>query len=128
MAMHCPKCLTEYRDGFTECSDCHVPLAEGRPPAQSEEAHEVELVTVFETSDLFAVNLAKATLQDAGIEYSVLGDDSEERALSGMTPAGAHTAQFQVEAALADRARDVLEPLNNPEPITESEGEETPAQ
>ena len=24
--MNCPLCLSEFRDGFTECSDCHVPL------------------------------------------------------------------------------------------------------
>lgn len=34
----CPKCKAEYRDGFTECSTCHVPLvdelpAEGEAPA-----------------------------------------------------------------------------------------------
>ena len=26
--MICPKCGTEYRDGFTECSYCHIPLVE----------------------------------------------------------------------------------------------------
>ncbi len=24
--MFCPLCTAEFRDGFTECSDCHVPL------------------------------------------------------------------------------------------------------
>jgi hypothetical protein len=48
MAMHCPQCLTEYRDGFSECSDCHVALAPGLPPAASSAEHEVALVTVLE--------------------------------------------------------------------------------
>jgi hypothetical protein len=26
--MFCPKCRVEYREGFYECSDCHVPLVE----------------------------------------------------------------------------------------------------
>jgi hypothetical protein len=124
MAMHCPKCLTEYREGFTECSDCRVPLAEGNAPARADESHDVPLATVFETSDPFVVNLAKATLQDAGIEYVLQGDDSDERSLSGMTPTGAQASQFQVEAAVADNAREALEPLINPQSIPE---EETPA-
>ncbi len=31
---HCPKCLAEYRPGFTTCSDCDVPLVPG--PALSD--------------------------------------------------------------------------------------------
>ncbi len=26
--MWCPKCGAEYREGFTECADCHIPLVE----------------------------------------------------------------------------------------------------
>jgi hypothetical protein len=126
MAMHCPQCLTEYRDGFTECADCRVPLAPGPPPpAEEEPAAEptAELVSVFETSDPFAVNLAKATLEDNGIEYVVGGDDSEERGLSGMSPMGAMPSRFQVEAHLAERARELLDPLVHPQAITEEEAE-----
>ncbi|MDP9341770.1 MAG: hypothetical protein M3Q23_06635 [Actinomycetota bacterium] len=31
---HCPRCGTEYRPGFTECADCHVPLVAGPAPPQ----------------------------------------------------------------------------------------------
>jgi hypothetical protein len=31
---HCPRCGTEYRPGFAECADCHVPLLPGPTPAQ----------------------------------------------------------------------------------------------
>ena len=127
MAMHCPRCLTEYRDGFSECADCRVPLAEGPPPASAGDKHEVQLVTVFETSDPFAATLAKGTLEDTGIEFQQLGDDSDERNLSGVTSAGAQATSFQVEASLAERAREVLEPLLNPQSIPESDTEETPA-
>lgn len=121
MAMHCPQCLTEYRDGFSECSDCHVPLAPGLPAKPTEEGHAVDLVTVLETSDPFVVNLGKATLEDAGIEYATEGDDSAERGLSGMSPMGAMPTRILVETARADEAKELLEPLRNPEPI----GEET---
>ena len=121
MAMHCPQCLTEYRDGFTECTDCHVPLAPGSPPKPHDEGHAVELVTVLETRDPFVANLAKATLEDNGIEYVMGGDDPDERGLSGMSPMGAMLATFQVEANRAEDAREVLDPLRNPEPLAEGD-------
>ena len=127
MAMHCPRCLTEYREGFSECTDCHVALAPGPPPATREEGHEVDLVTVLQTSDPFAANLAKATLEDAGIDYVAGGDDANERGLTGMSPAGAMASQLQVESDRAEEAREALEPILNPEPIAELE-EETEAQ
>jgi len=126
MAMHCPQCLTEYRDGFTECADCRVPLAPGPPPPAPEETaeeHAAELITVFETSDPFAANLAKATLEDNGIEYAMGGDDSEERGLSGLSPVGAMPSRFQVEAHLAESARELLDPLIHPQAITEEEAD-----
>ena len=123
MAMHCPQCLAEYRDGFTECADCRVPLAPGPPPKPPEEGHAVELVTVLETRDPFVANLAKATLEDNGIEYVMAGDDPEEREVSGMTAMGAASSKFQVEANCADEARELLDPLLNPQPITEEETE-----
>jgi Putative prokaryotic signal transducing protein len=119
MAMHCPQCLTEYRDGFSECADCHVPLVPGRPPDSPAVGHAADLVTVMESSDPFAVSLGKSTLQDAGIRFVVGGDDADERGLTGLTPMGAGASRIQVEAACADQARDLLEPLLHPEPIPE---------
>ncbi len=29
---HCPRCGAEYRPGFRECADCHVPLVAGPAP------------------------------------------------------------------------------------------------
>ena len=119
MAMHCPQCLTEYRDGFSECADCRVPLVPGVPPSPPVEEHVANLVTVLESSDPFVVSLGKSTLEDAGIEYAMEGDDSDERTLTGMSSMGAMASRIQVEPACADRAREVLEPLLHPEPIPE---------
>jgi hypothetical protein len=77
------------------------------------------LVTVLESSDPFVVSLGKSTLEDAGIEYAVEGDDSGERTLTGMSSMGAMASVIQVESACAERAREVLAPLLNPEPIPE---------
>jgi hypothetical protein len=113
--------LTEYRDGFSECADCRVPLAAGFPPAPQPQNHAVDLVSVLETSDPFLINLAKATLEDAGIEYVLRGDDPGERMLTGMTPMGAPASQLQVESHCEALARAALEPLQNPEPESATE-------
>ena len=73
--MYCPQCRVEYRDGFTECSDCRVPLLAGTPPA--EPAHpfdpNLDLVVVLETNDGIQLSLAKGLLEEADIPFFVLG-------------------------------------------------------
>ncbi len=32
--MHCPKCLAEYREGFTKCADCGATLLPGPAPTE----------------------------------------------------------------------------------------------
>lgn len=73
--MYCPQCRSEYRDGFTECSDCHVLLLAGAPPAEPAGAFDptLGLVVVLETNDRFQLAFAKGMLQDAGIPFYVLG-------------------------------------------------------
>lgn len=72
--MYCPQCGGEYRDGFTECSDCRVPLS-ARPPdsavALSDPA--LDLVVVLETNDRIQLALAKGLLEDSDIPFFVLG-------------------------------------------------------
>lgn len=84
-----------------------------------------EPVTVFETTDPFAFTLAKGTLEDAGIEFAIAGDDTEERGLTGMSPAGGLGSKFQVAAESAATARELLEPLLDPHSIP---AEENPAE
>ena len=73
--MYCPRCLTPYRDGVLECADCRLPLVVELPP-QPAAAAEVALVNVLEVRDSFALSLAKAALEDAGIHYLVSGEAS----------------------------------------------------
>ena len=73
--MYCPQCLVEYRDGFTECSDCHVPLSAGTPPPELVAPFDptLDLVVVLETNDRIQLALTKGLLEDAGIPFFVLG-------------------------------------------------------
>ena len=73
--MYCPQCRVEYRDGFTECSDCHVPLLTGTCAPDPRDAFDpaLELVVVLETSDRVELAMAKGLLENAGIPLFVLG-------------------------------------------------------
>lgn len=73
--MYCPQCGVEYRDGFTECSDCHVGLLTGTcaPDPQDPFDPALELVVVLETTDRIQLAMAQGLLEEAGIPFFVLG-------------------------------------------------------
>ena len=123
--MHCPRCLTEYRDGFYECADCRIPLAHGPAPSPSPQ-HSPDLVTVLEIRDSFALKLAKASLDEAGIDYIVDGEEERIPGYVGTAPGGGiwlwnWSSRIQVAREDEARARELLEPLENPEPLDESD-------
>ena len=70
--MHCPRCGCEYRDGFSECADCRVPLLAGTPPQKTADPA-LGLVVVLETNDGFQLALVKGLLEEAGIPFFILG-------------------------------------------------------
>ena len=72
--MYCPECGGEYRDGFTQCVDCDVPLV-ATPPAAAEESPPDEgLVSVLETGDPAEMAFVESLLLEAGIPYTKQGD------------------------------------------------------
>jgi hypothetical protein len=72
--MYCPQCGIEYREGFTECSDCRVPLVATLPPDENAGFDpDMDLVVVLETNDHVKAAIAKGVLDEAGIPYFVLG-------------------------------------------------------
>jgi len=62
--MFCPKCRSEYRAGFTHCSDCNVPLAD-HLPKQKDASALVRLRSYSNDGELY---LAKTLLESAGID------------------------------------------------------------
>src|SRR2546426_528623 len=74
--MFCPRCEAEYRTGFTRCSECDVALVY-RFPTHSTVSPELEtdLVVIRTYNNKFEVDLAKTTLEAAGIESMIRSDD-----------------------------------------------------
>ena len=73
--MYCPQCGCEYRDGFSECSDCRVPLLAGRLPEESAGLFDptLGLVVVLETNDRIQLPLVQGLLEAEGIPFFMLG-------------------------------------------------------
>ncbi len=65
--MWCPKCKSEFREGFTECPACKVPLVETLEEEKPSET--VEPVLLMSFQDRNELELAAGVLDRAGIPY-----------------------------------------------------------
>ena len=112
--MYCPECRVEYREGFTECSDCRVPLLAGTPLPQPEApfAPDLELVVVLETNDAFMLALAKGALEEAGIPFFALNQITT--LVNDLDPMLRKWVRVQVACDREAEAREVLSPLLEP--------------
>jgi len=102
----CPKCKAEYREGFTECYDCQVPLVPELPPEQEREY--IDFETVFATGNQAIIAVAKSILDYAGIQYLVLGEGL--RVVYGINPA-VWPYEIRVVKDDVEEARKLLEGL-----------------
>ena len=78
----CPKCGAEYRDGFTRCASCDVPLVDRLTDEQSKEANKSEterecdkMVLPEGMSSPIAVYAAKNRLEAESIEEMLRDND-----------------------------------------------------
>lgn len=125
--MYCPQCRVEYRDGFTECSDCHVPLLAGTPPEPADEFDPaIGLAVVLETNDRIQLAMAKGLLEDAGIPFFVLGQIAT---LVQDVDGFLHKwVRIQVPRDREAEARETLEELLHPETSPQAAGDDDAAQ
>src|SRR5215831_12563370 len=114
----CPKCRSEYGDGFTHCADCFADLVVADSfsgEAQSVPAESVDLVPVFETGNPALVPLAKSLLESAEIEYVTRGEGVQDLIGWGRFPVGINPAVgpviFEVKRADAQDAVALLADL-----------------
>ena len=103
--MFCPKCKSEYRDGFYKCADCGADLVAEQPPELLEEVSYVDLVEVYSTYQQGDIAFVKSVLDGEGITYFFEG---ESPILIGR--AGAY-ARLLVKAEEVQRAREILQDL-----------------
>jgi Putative prokaryotic signal transducing protein len=124
--VYCPKCRSKFREGFVECSDCHVPLKSGPlpdpPPPDpvrqrpSPTPQDLELVAILECENSVKLALAEGILDDAGIPYFVnsrwWGPVSKHRANYVKALGGEFPLRIQVASDRAAEARALLAHLS----------------
>lgn len=116
--MICPECGSEYRDGFTHCSDCDVDLVEpieGEPPEP-----DTELVKVFQSGNPALIPIVESLLRDAQIEFMTQGQSVQ--ALQGAIGTSLVVpVQYYVRHEHAEQARELLVDVEESH-IVEEEG------
>ncbi|MGA2595252.1 MAG: DUF2007 domain-containing protein [Bryobacteraceae bacterium] len=122
--MYCPQCRVEYRDGFTECSDCHVPLLAGPPPLEAPDPFDpnLSLVVVLETNDGIQLAMAKGLLEDAGIPFFLLGQIAT--LVSDVDGFLHKWVRVQVPCDREAEARELLETVLQPDTSLHAVGED----
>jgi hypothetical protein len=103
--MFCPKCKSEYRDGFYKCADCGVDLVAQIPPEPEDEVGYVDLVEVFSTYQQGDIAFIKSVLDCEEITYYFEGENSN------LIVGGGAYARLLVKAEEAPRAREILQEL-----------------
>jgi hypothetical protein len=105
--MICPECGSEYREGFTHCSDCDVDLVEALPGDP-----EVDLVSVFASGNPAIVPIVDSVLRDAGIEFMTTGS-SVQALQGGIGSSYVVPVEFWVRSEQAETAREILAGVEN---------------
>jgi len=110
--MYCPKCSGEYREGFYQCADCNVPLAEERPELPSKKPKKVKqpaqdnLATVATFDLVFDAERAKSILEASSIAAYVM--DANVIGLNQALTWAAGGVRLQVSQADYSRAQTAL--------------------
>jgi hypothetical protein len=118
--MKCPRCGSEYREGFTHCTDCDVDLVPSAPSAEAGDGrNQIELVKVFEGGNPAVIPLVESLFEDAGIEYSTSSESLQELFALGRLGTGHNNAIgpviFYVRQEDETEARAILATLDEPD-------------
>jgi hypothetical protein len=104
--MFCPKCGAEYREGFTECADCMVPLVWEKPPEPESKVEYVEYEEVLRTFNPADIAVIRSILDAEDITYFIRGEH-----FLLIRPL-ADPAALMVKKDEVETARDVLKDLD----------------
>jgi hypothetical protein len=113
--VYCPQCKLEYREGFTECSDCHVPLVTGTPPdPHSEFDPDLDVVDLLETQDSIQLAMVKGLLEDSGIPFYL--DGQITTLVNDVSPFLQKRVRVQVPREREAEVRELLAVVLQPDP------------
>jgi hypothetical protein len=112
----CPECGAEYREGYTQCSECQVALVE-TPPAVTE----AEVVEVAAFGSLEQAELAQGMLESNGISSEV--EDARVPHPEAGYPTGGEVALL-VPAPLVEQAKALLAEADRGELVDGAEAAE----
>jgi hypothetical protein len=105
--MLCPKCGTEYREGFYVCSDCNIDLVKELPESPADEEPEfIEYVEVMGTYNPADVALIKSILDSECVTYYFNADH-----FMHVNPL-AEPARLMVKKDEMGKAKELLQDLN----------------
>lgn len=103
--MFCPKCKSEYREGFYKCADCGSELVAELISEPSGVGNSEEFIEVFSTYHQGDISFIKSVLEGEGITYFFQGESSIM-----LIAAGAY-ARLMVKADQAPRVKEILQDL-----------------
>ena len=85
--MYCPQCNSEYREGFTTCAECNIPLIDGEPPEIEElnEEDESAIKVLLETSHPTDLDPIIVRLEEKAIPY-IMQSGTALSLLEGLMP------------------------------------------
>lgn len=102
--MFCPKCGTEYREGFSVCADCNCDLVDELPPEEEPEFTEyVEIMGTYNPAD---VALVKSILDAENIAYYFNAEH-----FMNVRPL-AELVRLMVKKDEAEKAKEILQGLD----------------
>jgi len=102
--MFCPKCGSEYREGFYRCADCEIDLVKDTPPPPPKPIP-IEFEEILSTENRGDIALIKSVLEEEEITYHVQGEN-----FNAIYPGQA--AKLLVDKKQVKKAKDAIETLN----------------
>jgi len=102
--MFCPKCQCEYREGFTMCSDCNIPLVDEfskEIEPKRENVKYVDYVFLFSSFRYTDIAQTKCIFDGGDITYFIQGENM------GVAPGGI-PARVLVKKEQVEEAKELL--------------------